>query len=185
MSFLSKLLGPPVPGIEATAVQAKLNEKPKPLVLDVRAGCVEVDVIGHVIAGVEEVRHEDQFGAAPLVGREDVLEAEDLLHRLLEAREAGAAGVSLVTVHQRRPLEVAHRARAAVGQQVDEDVLAAQVEQVEVRGAERLLAFRAADQPDRRGGPGGSRPACRHGAPRSDGVFRAPGVHGLACIGLE
>ena len=36
MSFLSKLFGPPVPSIEATAVQAKLNEKSKPLVLDVR-----------------------------------------------------------------------------------------------------------------------------------------------------
>lgn len=36
MSFLSNLFGPPVPSIEATAVQAKLNEKPKPLVLDVR-----------------------------------------------------------------------------------------------------------------------------------------------------
>ena len=36
MSFLSKLFGPPVPGIDAAAVQAKLNEKPKPLVLDVR-----------------------------------------------------------------------------------------------------------------------------------------------------
>ncbi len=36
MSFLSKLFGPPVPNIEAAAVQAKLNEKPKPLVLDVR-----------------------------------------------------------------------------------------------------------------------------------------------------
>jgi rhodanese-related sulfurtransferase len=36
MSFLSKLFGPPVPSIDATAVQAKLNEKPKPIVLDVR-----------------------------------------------------------------------------------------------------------------------------------------------------
>ena len=36
MSFLSKLFGPPVPGIDAAAMQAKLNEKPKPLVLDVR-----------------------------------------------------------------------------------------------------------------------------------------------------
>jgi rhodanese-related sulfurtransferase len=36
MSFLSNLFGPPVSGIEAPAVQAKLNEKPKPLVLDVR-----------------------------------------------------------------------------------------------------------------------------------------------------
>ena len=36
MSFLSKLFGPPVPSIEAAAVQAKLDEKPRPLVLDVR-----------------------------------------------------------------------------------------------------------------------------------------------------
>ena len=36
MSFLSKLFGPPVPSIDATALQAKLNEKPKPFVLDVR-----------------------------------------------------------------------------------------------------------------------------------------------------
>jgi rhodanese-related sulfurtransferase len=36
MSFLSKLFGPPVPTIETVAAQAKLNEKPAPLVLDVR-----------------------------------------------------------------------------------------------------------------------------------------------------
>ncbi len=36
MSFLSKLFGPPVSSIDATAAQAKLNENPKPLVLDVR-----------------------------------------------------------------------------------------------------------------------------------------------------
>jgi rhodanese-related sulfurtransferase len=36
MSFLSKLFGAPVPGIDAATAQAKLNEKPKPLVLDVR-----------------------------------------------------------------------------------------------------------------------------------------------------
>ena len=36
MSFLSKLFGPPVPSVDAAALQAKLNEKPKPFVLDVR-----------------------------------------------------------------------------------------------------------------------------------------------------
>jgi rhodanese-related sulfurtransferase len=36
MSFLSSLFGPPVSSIEAATAQAKLNEKPKPLVLDVR-----------------------------------------------------------------------------------------------------------------------------------------------------
>jgi rhodanese-related sulfurtransferase len=36
MSFLSKLFGPPVPSIDAVATQAKLHEKPRPLVLDVR-----------------------------------------------------------------------------------------------------------------------------------------------------
>lgn len=36
MSFLSKLFGPPVPNIDAATLQAKLNEKSRPLVLDVR-----------------------------------------------------------------------------------------------------------------------------------------------------
>jgi phage shock protein E len=36
MSFLSKLFGPPVPSIDVSTLQAKLNEKPKPFVLDVR-----------------------------------------------------------------------------------------------------------------------------------------------------
>jgi len=36
MSFLNKLFGPPVPSIDAATLQAKLNEKPKPFVLDVR-----------------------------------------------------------------------------------------------------------------------------------------------------
>ena len=36
MSFLSKLFGPPVPTIDAAIVPAKLNEKPGPIVLDVR-----------------------------------------------------------------------------------------------------------------------------------------------------
>ena len=36
MNLLSKLFGPPVPSIDATALQSKLNEKPKPFVLDVR-----------------------------------------------------------------------------------------------------------------------------------------------------
>jgi rhodanese-related sulfurtransferase len=36
MSLLSKLFGPPVPSIDAVAAQTKLNEKPRPLVLDVR-----------------------------------------------------------------------------------------------------------------------------------------------------
>ncbi len=36
MSFLSNLFGPPLPNIDAATLQAKLTEKPKPLVLDVR-----------------------------------------------------------------------------------------------------------------------------------------------------
>jgi phage shock protein E len=36
VSFLSKLFGPPVPNIDAVTLQAKLNEEPKPMVLDVR-----------------------------------------------------------------------------------------------------------------------------------------------------
>ncbi len=61
-------------------------------------------------------------------------------HRLLEAIEVAAARVGLVADHQGRPLAVAHRARAAVGQEVDVDVVGAQQEGVVAGPGERPLA---------------------------------------------
>ena len=104
--------------------------------LDVGPGGVEVGVVGHHVARLAERREEDPLGGAALVGREHLAEAEDVLHRRQEAEPGAAAGVGLVAAHDRRPLLRAHRRRAAVGQEVDEDVL--RLEQEDVVG--RLAA---------------------------------------------
>ena len=55
------------------------------------------------------------------------------LHRRLEAEPRPAPGVGLVAAHHRRPLLRAHRGGAAVGEEVDQDVLGADQEDVVVR----------------------------------------------------
>ena len=60
-----------------------------------------------------------------------------------------AAGVALVAALDRGPLVAAHRARAGVRQEVDEDVVGVQVEQVPAGGLERPLALGLGGQPDR------------------------------------
>ena len=60
-------------------------------------------------------------------------EAEDVLDRRLEAEPGPAAGVGLVAAHDRRPLLGAHGRGAAVGEQVDEDVLGLEQEDVVAR----------------------------------------------------
>ena len=67
---------------------------------------------------------------------------------LLQPEVGCGAGVTLVTGHHRRPLAVAHRARARVGQQVDGHLVGAQLEEVVVRLANpgfALLARGGAD----------------------------------------
>ena len=90
----------------------------------------EIHVAGHEVARLDQDPREDVLGAAALVGRHDVAVAVVLLDRRFEVVEVAAAGVGLVAQHHARPLPVAHRAGAAVGQQVDVDVLGAQQEGV-------------------------------------------------------
>ena len=85
---------------------------------------------------------DEVLGAAALVGGHDVPVAVVSLDRVLEVVEVATAGVGLVAQHHPGPLAVAHRAGAAVGQQVDVDVVRAQQEGVEAglgQGARPLL----------------------------------------------
>ncbi len=75
-----------------------------PVDLDVGAGRVEVGVVRDDVARAAERRGQDALGRPPLVGGDHVLEADDVLHRVLEADKAGAAGVGLVAAHHGRPL---------------------------------------------------------------------------------
>jgi hypothetical protein len=99
-------------------------------VLDVGAGGVEVGVVRHDLARPADHREQDLLGGAALVGRDDVGEREQLLHRRLEAVPRRRAGVALVAVLHRRPLIARHRAGAGVGQQIDQHVVGVEREQV-------------------------------------------------------
>ena len=82
------------------------------------------------------------LGAAPLVRRDHVPVAVDLLHRLLEPEEAPRAGVRLVAELHRRALLLREGRGAAVRQQVDEDVVGAEQERVVAGRLERAPALR-------------------------------------------
>ena len=73
---------------------------------------------------------EDVLGAAALVGGHDVVVAVILADRFFQVVEILAAGVGLVAQHHACPLPVAHGAGAAVGEQVDVDVVGAEQEGV-------------------------------------------------------
>eukprot|EP00414_Alexandrium_minutum_P000745 CAMPEP_0113820318 /NCGR_PEP_ID=MMETSP0328-20130328/1180_1 /TAXON_ID=39455 /ORGANISM="Alexandrium minutum" /LENGTH=513 /DNA_ID=CAMNT_0000788253 /DNA_START=214 /DNA_END=1753 /DNA_ORIENTATION=- /assembly_acc=CAM_ASM_000350 len=100
--------------------------------LDVGVRGVEVGVAGHDVPLLDHHREEQPLGGAPLVGREEVLEAGDLLHGLLEAVPGAGLRVGLVAPHHRRPLILGHGAGAAVCHEVDGDLVAADLEEVEV-----------------------------------------------------
>ena len=83
--------------------------------LDIRARRVEMRVVRHDMARLAHHAEEDAFGRATLVRGDDVPEAREVLHRRLEPQKALAAGVGLVSAHQRRPLRGGHGAGAGIG----------------------------------------------------------------------
>jgi hypothetical protein len=108
--------------------------------LDVGAGGVEVGVVRHDLARPAERGHEDLLGGASLVGRDDVLEGEQRLHRRLEAIPGRRARIGLVAALDAGPLLARHRPGTGIGQQVDQHVLAVQAEQVEADRPARRAA---------------------------------------------
>ena len=120
---------------------SNLDGAARQLLVQARGG--EVHVARHVVAGLDQDARQQVLGAAALVGRDDVAVAVVLLDRRFEVVEVAAAGIGLVAHHHAGPLPVAHRAGAAVGQQVDVDVLGAQQEGVVARLGDGPRAFGA------------------------------------------
>ena len=116
--------------------------------LDVGARRVEVRVVRDDLVRPAEHAEQDLLGGPTLVGGDDVREREQRLDRLEEHVPRRRAGVRLVAVLDRRPLVAAHRARARVGQQVDEHVLGVDRKQVEAGRLERRLALVARGDAD-------------------------------------
>src|ERR1051326_7787824 len=98
-------------------------------------------VVRGSLAGSTGQAEEDFFASARLVCRDDMLESAQLPGALLEPEKAPGARVRFVPFHHPRPLLRAHGGRAAVGQQVDQDIFSPNQERVKARQAENLLAL--------------------------------------------
>ena len=112
--------------------------------LYVRLGGVKV-VVGQkhrllAATALYQLGEQDLLGTAALVGRHGVGVAEYFFYRGLQLVKVTAAGVGFVAHHHAGPLAVRHGAGAAVGQQVDVHVFAAQQEGVPAGSSQCLAA---------------------------------------------
>jgi len=115
-------------GIQALGTDTVQGDGPG--VFDICPGGVEVDVVGHDVAGLEGHGEKHALGRPALMGGNDMLETENILDGVLEYRERFTAGVRLVAAHERGPLQIAHGTGPAVGQEVDIDSLGRDLEKV-------------------------------------------------------
>ena len=106
-------------------------------------------LFGTTLPGPAIAREQDLLGGAPLMRRDHVREREQLLHGFEEHEPRGRPRVALVAVLDRRPLVAAHRARAGVGEQVDQDVVGVEVEQVVAGIADPRPALLVGEEPER------------------------------------
>ena len=141
-------------------------------VFEVGARGVEVAVVGHHVTLLADRGEQHLLGRAALVRGHHVLHAGDRLHRALQAIEAARAGVALVAFHDRGPLARGHRAGARVGEPVDQHVVGAQAERVELGLRQQLLALGARGHAD--------------GLDRLDAERLDEGLgHGASCTGFS
>jgi len=114
-----------------------------PLVKNIGARGIEMDVIGHQIALLEGDGKEQVLGGASLVGGNDMPEAEEGVDGLLKVVIIFAARIGFITHHHPGPLMVAHRRSAAVGEQIDVDTRSGEPEHIESRFTDELVALLA------------------------------------------
>ena len=115
----------------------------------VGAGSGEVHVARNIVARFDHDGREQVFCTTALVGRNDVFEAIVFTHDFFQVVEVAAARIGFVTNHQASPLFVAHRAGAAVGQEVDVNVFGIKQERVVTRFFHVFLTLFAIGHGDR------------------------------------
>ena len=109
---------------------------------DVPFGGVEMGVARDDVARLEQCRKDHVLRSTPLVRGQEIGHPEDAFDRLLEPEIGRGPGIAFVAGHHGRPLAVAHRTCARVGQQVDRDLVAAQLEKVVAGFADPCFALR-------------------------------------------
>ena len=109
--------------------------------LDMTLGRVEVGVARNDVAFLDKEGEEHVLGGTSLVGRDDIVEAENPADRLLKLIETRRTCVALVAQHHGGPLAVAHRSRTTIGKAVDIDLLGPQLEHIIIGGLQPLLTL--------------------------------------------
>src|SRR5690606_29550857 len=84
---------------------------------------------------------EDSFGRPALVGREYMRHPREGMDLLVQGFPAARTGIAFVAEHDAGPLVLAHGARAAVREQVDEHIGRVELERVITRSLERFEAI--------------------------------------------
>ena len=113
------------------------------------AGGIEMRVVDHIVAGLDDGREEQIFSDSSLMNGNEILESENVAQGFFKMLIIAALSVCFITEHHAGPLVVAHGAGAGVGQQIDKDILRFQVEDVEVSFANALFAFFAGNEINR------------------------------------
>ena len=85
----------------------------------VQASSSEIHISGDVITLVDDGLADQVFSAAPLVSRDNVFVTIVGLYCIFEMVKISTASISLIAQHHACPLAVAHRAGAAVGQEIN------------------------------------------------------------------
>ena len=110
-------------------------------IFDVGARRVEMTVIWNNVARLQARRRKNMFGRPSLMRRKNMLEAGNFTHGALEPSPGRASRIAFVAKHQSRPLPRRHRARSAVGQQIDRHVFGVQQKNIMVRLGEAAFAM--------------------------------------------
>ena len=100
----------------------------------------EVHIARHVLALLNRGLADQVLRAAALMRGHDVLVPIHFLNRFFQMIEVAATRVGFIAQHHARPLAIAHGVGAAVGEQIDVDVVRFQQERVEAGFVQGALA---------------------------------------------
>ena len=102
---------------------------------------VKVCIRRHDLARFADHGKQNVLRGAALVGGKHVPEAGQVIGHAAQAIETLAAGIRLITAHQRRPLFGGHGARTGIREQINEDVAGTDTEQVVSGFAKKALSL--------------------------------------------
>ena len=98
---------------------------------------------------LDEQCAQDMFGCSPLMGRDEVVETEDIGYGFFKNEVGACTCVGFVPLHDRGPLAVAHRPGSGIGEQIDVDVIRAKPKHVVSGSLDGCLPIFTTDPSDR------------------------------------